>query len=81
MTRISIELPDALAREAESAGLLAPDQLERVLSAEIQRRRAAAALAEFARRPNPDPPMSMEEIQAEVDAVRAARRARRASGT
>ena len=80
MKKVSFELPEAVAEAAASEGLLSPDQVERVFSDELRRRRAAAWLAELANRPNPEPPLSMEEIQAEVDAVRAERRARRESG-
>jgi hypothetical protein len=81
MKKVSIELPEWVAEDAASEGLLSSEQATRLFSDELRRRRAAAWLSEFARLPNPEPPMSMEEIQAEVDAVRAERRARRASGT
>lgn len=80
MTRIQIELPDATAQAASKAGLLTPQALERLLNEALQRQPVeelfakmdALADANFA-------PMTMDEIQAEVDAVRAERR-RRAAG-
>lgn len=79
MTRISIELPDTLVESARQEGLLEPTEIGRVLEEEL-RRRALARLAELARQPTDEPPMSMEEIQEEVRAVRAERRARRETG-
>lgn len=79
MTRISIELPEPLAESARAAGLLEPTELERVLEEEL-RRRALARLAEIGRQLTDEAPMSMEEIQEEVRAVRAERRGRREAG-
>ena len=39
MTTLKLTLPDRLAREAESAGLLKPAVIERLIRAEIRRRR------------------------------------------
>lgn len=72
MTTLTIEIPESLAREAEDAGLLDPEAIATMLR-EYLRRRAVDGLfdaadtlaaAEF-------PPMTMEEIQREVNAVRA----------
>lgn len=77
MTTLEINLPDALAREAREAGLLTPEAIERLLR-EAVRRKAVDELFEAADRMAAAniPPMTMEEIQAEVDAVRNARRER-----
>lgn len=74
MTTLTIDLPDNLVKEAKDAGLLAPEAMEAMLREQLRRRAvdglfAAAdklAAAHF-------PPMTMEEIQAEVDAVRGKR--------
>lgn len=81
MTTIKIELPDATAQAARAAGLLTPQALERLLNDALRQQPVdelfgkmdALADANFA-------PMTLDEIQAEVDAVRAERR-KRAAGT
>ncbi|OGA62049.1 MAG: hypothetical protein A3G81_03190 [Betaproteobacteria bacterium RIFCSPLOWO2_12_FULL_65_14] len=75
---IKLSLPDSLAKEAQQAGLLKPEAVERLLREEI-RRRAVNELFEAMDRMAAveGPPMTEDEIQAEIDAVRAARRARR----
>lgn len=78
MTMIQIELPDATAQAAREAGLLTAPALERLLNEAIRRRQAADALLSIADRVAAVgiPPMSMEEINAEVKAARAERRQR-----
>ena len=74
-----VKLPDPLAKEAKAAGLLGPRAIEKLLREAIERRKQIVsffATVERLRAAN-IPPMSEEEIQAEVDAVRAARRAAR----
>lgn len=77
MTTVQITLPDQLAREAQRAGLLTTEALERLLREAIERRQGIDELFAAMDRLGAAnlPPMSMEEIQAEVDAVRAERRA------
>lgn len=79
MTKVQVELPDTLATEAKAAGLLTSETIERLLR-EAVRSKAVDELFEMADRLAAAniPPMTMAEIQAEVDAVR---KARRASGT
>jgi hypothetical protein len=81
MTKIEIELSDATATAAREAGLLTPEALERLLADAIRRRQAADALLAIADRVAEAgiEPMSMEEIDTEVKAVRTERR-RRAGG-
>ena len=75
MTALTIELPDQLAEEAKEAGLLAPEEIEAMLRERL-RKRGVDELFEMADRLAAVdlPPMSEEEVQAEVDAVRAKRR-------
>lgn len=76
---LTVKLPDPLAKEARAAGLLAPQAIEKLLREAIERRKqidSFFATVERLRAAN-IPPMSEEEIQAEVDAVRAERRAAR----
>jgi len=76
MTTIRIELPDAIAEAAREAGLLTPQALNQLLSDAINRQRAADSLLSVAQRAAAAgiAPMSMDEINAEVKAARAARR-------
>lgn len=80
MTRLNLEivLPDALAEQARAAGLLEPDAVEAMVRKALLAKRAEK-LAEIrnALAVNPLPPMTSEEIQAEIDAYRS--EARRAS--
>ena len=73
---IRLDLPDALVKEARANGLLESKRLEELLSNELRR---AGARKQFAKmlehvRSQPGEPISMEEIQAEVNAVREQRR-------
>ena len=74
---IKLDLPDNLAKQAKEAGLLEPKALQSMLREAVRNRRiarlaeardkvAAAGIA----------PISMEEIQAEIEADRAERRNR-----
>ena len=78
MTTIQIELPDATANAARDAGLLTPQALERLINDALRRKQAADSLLSIADRVATAgiPPMSMEEINAEVKAARAERKQR-----
>jgi hypothetical protein len=80
--KIELQLPDATAQAANDAGLLTPDSLERLLDEALRRRKAADSLVSVANRVAAAgvAPMTMEEINAEVKAARAARK-QRASGS
>lgn len=73
---VDLTLPVSLAREAQAEGLLDPQVLEALLRAELQRRRlgdlftAADRLAAL-----PLAPLTGAEIEVEIEAARAARRA------
>lgn len=70
-TVVQIILPDALAREATQAGLLKPEQIERMLRERLRQERIdrlKAARATLA--VDPLPSMTTEEIRAEIDAYR-----------
>ncbi|WP_158926475.1 hypothetical protein [Acidisphaera sp. S103] len=81
MTKIEIELPDATAKAARDAGLLTSQVLDRLLTDATRRRHVADALLSIADRVAEADiaPLTMEEVDAEVKAVRAERR-RRAGG-
>jgi len=73
---LKVTLPDNLAREAEAGGLLTPQAIESLLRDEIRRRRVAKLFDAADRLASIDlPPMTESEIQAEIQAVRAERRA------
>ena len=80
MTTVQITLPDALAQEAVSAGLLAPEKIEIILrerlrADRIDRMKAARAMLAA----EPLEPMTPEEIRAEIEAYRSEQR--RAAGS
>lgn len=78
MMTIQIDLPDAIAQAAREAGLLTPEALQRLLNDALRRKQAADSLLSIADRVAAAgiEPMSMEEIDADVKVVRAARRQR-----
>ena len=79
MTELKVTLPDGLARDARKAGLLTPKAIGELLRDAIRRRAAGAFLSNAQRVAEAKiPPMSEQEIQAEIDAVRKARRQARA---
>ena len=70
---LKLSLPDQLAAEAEAAGLLTPETVEALLKLALRAQRTKAffdAADAFAAAKLPR--MSMQEIQAEIDAVRQA---------
>lgn len=79
MTELVVKLPDELAQRAQRAGLLSDSAIQRLLE-DAMRREAGHKLLEAASRVHAAgiPPMSDEEIVAEVEAVRAERRSRQA---
>jgi hypothetical protein len=80
MTVVQINLPDALAREAAQAGLLAPERIERILRETLRAERVERMQAARARLASePLPPMTPEEISAEIEAYRSMQR--RAAGS
>jgi len=80
MTTVQLDLSDQLVQEAQRAGLLSAAAVERLLRAALRNERIermAQAREQLAAQPLP--PMSPEEIQAEIDAYRA--ESRSAPGT
>lgn len=77
---VKLELTDSLAKEAQQAGLLVPEELERLVREALRAKRLEGlSKAREKLAANPLPPMTPEEIQAEIDAYRA--EVRRAAGT
>ncbi len=78
MTRtVQISLPDQLAQQAQAAGILTDEAMERIIKMELKRR-AGEQLLDSARRIGAveGVPMTSVEIQAEIDAYRAEQRAK-----
>ena len=72
---LKLNLPDRLAREAQAAGLLTPEALSDLLKDAMRRRAAQVLLAGAAHATAAgSKPLPMAEIQAEVKAVRQARK-------
>lgn len=69
---LTLNLPDRLAQDAAQMGLLEPESMQSLLREAVRNRRIAQ-LAEARRRVATAgiPPMSLDEIQAEVVAYRA----------
>lgn len=79
---IRLDLSEKLAAEAEQKGLLEPGRVTRLIERELALDKPILAFREMVEqmRAHSDEPMTMDEIQTEVNAVRAERRARRESG-
>jgi hypothetical protein len=77
MTTVQITLPDQLAQEAERAGLLAPDAVEKLLRDQLKAKRMEQLFSAMDRMSAIDEPpaMSPEEVAVEIAAMRAERRA------
>jgi len=81
---VKLDLPEALAAKARAKGLLDPAHLTWLIERELDLEeplRAYRELVEKMRAYPDDEPMTMDEIQAEVNAVRAERRQGRESGS
>lgn len=75
MTTIEITLPDQLAKEAQRAGLLAPERIEQLLREELKTQRVDELFAALEHMDRvAEPAMSPEDVAAEIAAMRAERR-------
>jgi hypothetical protein len=76
--QLTLTLSDSLAQAAQQAGLLKPEAIEQLLRDAVRRQDSDAFFEAADRLVAADiPPMTLEEIQEEVKAVRAARSAER----
>jgi len=74
---LTVNLPDSLANEAKAAGLLTAEAIEKLLREAVRRKAVDELFETMDRIADANlAPMTMEEIQVEVDAVRRARRER-----
>jgi len=76
---VKLDLPDSVAAEAKAKGLLDPEALARLVEREVELDKPIREFREMLdqMRAYPDEPMTMDDVQAEVNAVRAEQRARR----
>jgi hypothetical protein len=76
---IQLDLPDSVAAEATAKGLLDPRKLTQLVEREVELDKPMRDFRQMVEqmRAYPDEPMTMDEIQAVVNEVRAERRARR----
>jgi hypothetical protein len=77
LTEVTMTLPDTLAQEARAAGLLTPQAVEAMLRERLRNRRVDELFTAMDNMAAVDMPMTEAEIQAEIEAARAERRARR----
>jgi hypothetical protein len=77
MTTVQITVPDQLAQEAQRAGLLSPELLEKWLRDQLKAQRAGQLFAAMNRMSAVDCPakLSPEAVAEEIAAMRAERRA------
>ena len=77
MTTVQITLPDQLAQEAQSAGLLSPEFVEKWLREQLKVQRVDQLFSAMERMSSVDEPpiMSPEAVAEEIAAMRAERRA------
>lgn len=77
--QVNLDLPDSLAKEATRLGLLEPQALQALLRDAVRIRRLAR-LVEARRKIAAAgvPPLTMEEIEAEIEADRSQRRTKNA---
>lgn len=77
MTEVTMTLPDNLAQEARAAGLLTPQALEAMLRERLRNQRVDELFTAMDSMAAVEMPMTEAEIQAEIEAARVQRRARR----
>ena len=70
---VELELPEAIARKARAAGLLDPAALGHLITREVETEAERMDFFGMLRqiRAQPGVPLTLDEIQAEVDAIRA----------
>ena len=75
---LTVNLPDELASKAQAAGLLNSEAIEKLLREQL-RKQAGQELRAMMDKLDADgtPPMTEDEVQAEIEAYRAERRAKR----
>ena len=77
MTSITFSLPDELAQQAQSAGLLRPEALAALLREAVKKRQVEKLFSTMDALTSLSPPLTEAEIDAELAAARADRARRR----
>lgn len=77
MTQVTVSLPDDLAQQAQSAGLLKPESLEALLREAMRRRQVDELFSTMGKLASLKPQLTEAEIDAEIAAARAERARRR----
>jgi hypothetical protein len=77
MTHITVSLPDDLAQQARSAGLLRDEAIATLLREAMQKRQVDRLFETMGKLASLEPPLTEAEIDAEIDAARAERARRR----
>ena len=77
MTNITLSLPDDLAQQAKSAGLLRPEAIEALLREAMRKRQVDQLFTTMDRLGKVKPALTEEEIDTEIAAARADRARRR----
>jgi hypothetical protein len=77
MTTVQITLPDALAKEAADAGLLASDKIAALLRDAMRKRQVDQLFDTMGKLAMLEPALTEAEIDAEIEAARAERARRR----
>ena len=77
MTHITVSLPDDLAQQARSAGLLGDEAIATLLREAMQKRQVDRLFETMDKLASLEPPLTEAEIDAEIAAARAERARRR----
>jgi hypothetical protein len=77
MTNITVSLPDELAQQAQTAGLLRPEAIERLLREAMRKNQVDQLFSTMGKLAALDPALTEAEIDAEIAAARADRARRR----
>ncbi len=79
---LTLNLPDELASKAQAAGLLNSEAIEKLLRERLRRQAGEELRGMLNKADAPGvPPMSEDEIQAEIEEYRAERRAQRGTAS
>ena len=79
---LTLNLPDELASKAQAAGLLNSEAVEKLLREQLRRQAGQELRAMLDKAgASSTPPMTEDEIQAEIEAYRAERRAKRGTAS
>lgn len=78
MIEVTVSLPDDLAQQARQAGLLKPEALAALLRDAMREHRIERLFSTMDKLSQLEPPLTEDEIAAEIEAARTERRVRKA---